>query len=183
MTKQLGLSRPLLSFNAVDQSYPVKSLCNVLLAGIWVAWLCWPDGSAANPIVVREHEAFSRNVQPVSGVAALVCGAALVAESICVALLSGRRNAASMFLWFTVTLATFLVFIVWPTGDWAPIGPSGPRIAQSLAAEALVVCVEGVVLWRMWFRAVPKGAARAFGIALLGNLLSLAIGGLYALMA
>jgi len=183
MTRQLGLLRPLLSFAAADPSYPGRALRNALHAGVWIAWLCWPEGSAANPIAVKAHEAFPWNVQPVSGVAALVSGAALVAESICVALLSGRRNAASMFLWFAVTLSTFLVFIVWPTGDWAPIGPSGPRITQSLAAEALVVCVEGVVLWRMWFRNVPKGAARAFGIALLGNLLSLAIGGLYAIVA
>lgn len=148
---------------------------------LFAAWI-WPDVSGANPIAVNSSVT-PPEPKSVSGTVTLVCAFALIAESVCVALLSGRRGAGSMMVWFAITLATFLVFIVGPTGDWAPVGPAGVRLIPSVVAELLVVLVEGAVLWRIWFRGQPGGAARAFAIALAGNLLSMGIGGLYMLAA
>jgi hypothetical protein len=145
-----------------------------------LALTVWADGSVANPIAIQAPmdipaQAGARG--PYLAVAA-ICALALLAESVCVAFLSGRRSIASIYSWFVVTAVSFLIFIVIPLVVWPEYAPKNLASVRSwplFFVELLIVLSEAFVLWAMWFPRSARDWVSAFKISAIGNAVSLTI--------
>ena len=140
-----------------------------------LAFILWVDASAANPILVDSKDLPRDRSDGVF----TICALALFAESVCVALLAGRRSIQAVFIWSFVTTATFFVFIAFPLSIWPEYLPksiAAIRVGPLLAAELAIVLVEAFVLWLMWFPRTAQASARALGVSAAGNAISFAVG-------
>jgi len=154
--------------------YAMKCSSTLLL----IALVFWAAGSVANPIAVpMDIPAQAGSRGPYVAVAA-ICAIALLAESVCIAFLSGRRSIASIYSWFVVTTLTFLTFVVIPLSVWPEYAPKDLASALSwpvFFVELAIILSEAFVLWVMWYPRSVRGWASAIRISAIGNAVSLTI--------
>jgi hypothetical protein len=124
----------------------------------------------ADPIAVRLGPLTEdRNYTIISAVVSLW------AESLIIVFLARRRNwMQDASIWFLVTTATYLLFIILPVRLGVEIKTFRDVYGfVFLTLEAFVVIGEAIILWLIWLR--PKGFLTALAFSLVGNLASYGI--------
>ena len=125
----------------------------------------------ADPIAVRKIGPLAQDRNYVAITAAI----ALWAESLVVVLLARRRHwMQDAAIWFLITTATYVAFIVVPVHmglEFNAFGDVHGLVALTL--EATIVVCEALILWAIWLRKV--GFLRALAVSFIGNLTSYGI--------
>lgn len=126
----------------------------------------------ANPIVIPPQPFVHA---PPLGVQTLIVLLSLVAESLVIALLCGRRRwIRDSLLWFLVTLGTFVLLGLAPMFylEWKPRRFADMYGGTIMWLEATIVLLESLILWLLWLRRPGRSLISAVLIAGIGNAVS-----------
>ena len=112
---------------------------------------------------------------PALSVQALIVLISLVAESLVIALLCGRRRwIRDSLLWFVVTLGTFGLLVLAPMRylGWKPTRFADMYGGTIIWLEVTIVLLESLILWLLWFRRSGRSLISAVLLAGVGNCVS-----------
>ena len=112
---------------------------------------------------------------PALGVQTLIVLISLVAESLVIALLCGRRRwIRDCLAWFLVTLGTFVLLVLAPMLylGWKPRRFADMYGGTIIWLEVTIVLLESLILWPLWLRRSGRSLISAVLLAGIGNSVS-----------